>query len=81
MQRSSTAIKTSYRHSVQVALQRMGALGHMTALLLSPTPLVREVAVIGIGDMCVGLVHIQVIVLRESGAQLCALLEVDFVPC
>lgn len=60
---------------VKVALQRMGALEHFGALLSNPTPIVRELAVMGMGDMCIGITDIKAIVLRESGAQMCALLE------
>lgn len=60
---------------VKVALQRMGALEHFGALLSCPTPIVRELAVMGMGDMCIGIEDIKAIVLRESGPQLCELLE------
>ena len=66
----------AYGGSVQVALQRMGALEHFGALLSCPTPIVRELAVMGMGDMCIGIEDIKAIVLRESGPQLCELLEV-----
>ena len=56
----------------------MGALEHLDALLQSPTPIVRELAVISMGDMCIGLVDIKAIVLRESGPQLVTLLEVCY---
>ena len=59
-----------------MALQRMGALEHFGALLSCPTPIVRELAVMGMGDMCIGIEDIKAIVLRESGPQLCELLEV-----
>jgi len=60
---------------VKVALQRMGALEHLDALLLSQMPMVREFAAICLGDIAEGIVDIKALILRQSGSKLCELLE------
>jgi len=60
---------------VKVALQRMGALEHLDALIMSQMPMVREFAAICLGDIADGIVDIKALILRQSGGKLCPLLE------